>query len=360
MWTSESNINKKFDDFGTELGRGDSSGTWQQDYVSVCAKKAIDGCPFFKVKQYSPTALSCRLINTAVDLASWRAMLVAVSLKNSNIVEIVVHNVRLTTQHLLDLSVVLKNSEILQSIKLDYIELVPEGDERTLGAGFLSLALDATNITYLSFKGNKLSDSFLCSLCDVLLTLPRLESINLSENNISDNSLPALVKILPFSVNLKKISLRSNAIRGGGLTACIQELVHGQPMGATGDHAVKAMQKIVHDKNKAIQASNKTRKKQGLEELPDIPTPASRIVNNPGEENKILNRSFELLDLSHCSFDCADVASLVSAAALYAQTGAEMPEGASPLLIILRGGVDEATRSALASENFARKIKIEC
>mmetsp|Transcript_18647 Transcript_18647/g.34833 ORF Transcript_18647/g.34833 Transcript_18647/m.34833 type:complete len:360 (-) Transcript_18647:75-1154(-) len=359
MWTSESNAGSVFDNFASAVGTAESAGTWQEDYEKCCETNNIVGCPYFKVSEAAPS--SCKLINTAVDVSSWRAMIVAAGMKNSKIKEIVCHNVRLSKQHLTDLIVLMKVPELIVSIKLDYIEFVSDGegeDASTLAGSLLPLLAEGGQLLTLSLKGCGLDSSFTGSFGDVLIAMTALEGLNLSENNITDDSLLDILKALPFCVVLRHMSLRKNPIAGRGLEGGVQDLVQGQPVGATGDAAMKNLQKVVTDKNKVIQAGNKARKKAGQEELPELPSPSERLIT-AGAENKVINRVFELLDFSNCSFDTSSMTSFVAAAVQACAEEGSCAAGASPLRMRVKG-VDDAVVSALEGQNFADKLRVEC
>jgi hypothetical protein len=364
MWTNESNSGNKFDSFAASVGSADTAGSWQEDYEACCLTNKIDACPFFKVANTSPTTSSCKLLNTSVDLASWRAMIVAAATKNSGVEEIVCHNVTLSRQHLVDLTSLLKTSEVLMSVKLDYIEFVSEGEGEgatTLAASLLPLLVEATNLKFLSLKGNKLDGSFVTPFSDTVMVLPCLEGLNLSENNITDEAVTSLFKVFPYCLSLKHVSLKSNPITGTALQGGITDLVQGQPMGTTGELTLKNMQKLVTDKNKSIQATNKNRKKANLEELAELVPPPNRIVNNPGEENRVLNRCLELLDFSHCSWDTACVAAFLETAAECSLAAVPVPEGERERALQLRlRGVEGEAAARLAKETFSGQIIVSC
>lgn len=360
MWTSESNADIKFDNFGSAVGTAESAGTWQEDYEKCCKTNNIVGCPFFKVSETVPS--SCKLINTAVDLPSWRAMIVAAGMKNSKIKEIVCHNVRLGAKHLTDLTMLLKVPELIVSIKLDYIEFASEGegeDAPTLAGSLLSLLAEGGQLLSLSLKGCDLGASFTSSFGDVLIAMSALEGLNLSENNINDDSLLDILNALPFCVCLRYMSLRKNPITGAGLEGGVHDLVQGQPMGATGEAAMKNLQKVVADKNKVIQAGNKARKKAGQEELSELPSPADRLITASGAENRVINRVFELLDFSNCLFENSSMVAFVAAAVQACEEEGSCAAGASPLQMRVKG-VDAAVISALEGKMFADKLRVEC
>jgi hypothetical protein len=362
MWTSESNSEVKFDDFATAFGGADTAGSWQQDYDSCCASHKIKACPFFKVSAVSPTTTSCKLMNTAIDLASWRAMLVAVTMRGSKVVEIVCHNVRIDRRHLTDLALMLKSCDALQSIKLDYLDFFNTSEEEgaaAFDASLSALLVEATNISFLSLKGNKLRDGFVTQFSDTLHLLPKLEGLSLSENSITDAGVLDILKVLPYCITLKKISLKGNsAITGSSLASSIKELLMGQPMGSHGEAAIKKLEKTVNDKNKQIQGVNKTRKKQSLEELPEVVLPVSRVVTIPDEESRVLNRSFEMLDFSNCAFNATDMTAFLAAAVESTSSGEDLPEGATALIIRVRK-IDKDNAATLAKESFSGKLIVQ-
>ena len=354
MWTSESNSDNAFSSFASSLGSVESSGSWEKDYENTCQTSKIDACPFFKIAD-TPSGGSVKLLNTAVDLASWRAMLVAVAMKGSTVVEVVCHHVSLTAQHLLDLSKALKSVEGVRSLKLDYI--VFEGsEEESLEKSLLTLIAEATNIRFLSLMGNQLNSSFLAALSETLKALPLLEGVALSENNISDVGILEFFKVLPYCISLKKVCIRKNPLQGQSLATSIKELMFGQDL-ENGEALMKSIQKAIAEKNKSIQSANKARKKANLEEWPEIPAPANRIVSS-GDSTRFLNHSISLLDFSYCSFEADPVLELISYVAENHVNMPEKPEG-SPVLVIKIGGIDEKTRSFLSDKSFGDKISIQ-
>ena len=371
MWTSDSNSENKFATFASAVGSAETAGSWQQDYEACCATNKIEPCPFFKVAETSPTTSSCRLINTAIDLASWRAMLVAAGSKNSSVVEIVCHNVRLRKQHLTDLISFVKASEALVSIKLDYLDFVSEGEGEeatTLGGGLLPLLAEASNIRFLSLKGNELDTTFTTAFSDTLMILPCLEGLNLSENNINDEGVAALFKVFPFCISLKQVALKKNPITGAVLESHILELVQGAPLGSTGEASLKNMQKVVADKNKLIQAQNKNKKKANLEESPEVVVPPNRVVSSAPagksgdeKESRVLNCCIELLDFSQCDFGVTVMTSFLAAAV--SCTAAVVPPAEGPPaprgLVIRVRGLDADNAATLKKEIFSGQISVQ-
>jgi hypothetical protein len=362
MWTSESNTDNNFDSFSSSVGSAESSGNWREDYKKCCENNKIEACPFFKVAEVESVTTSCKLINTDVDLASWRAMIVASGMKNTTIKEIVCHNVRLKKQHLVDLVFLMKLPDVIVSLKLDYIDFVSEGEGEeatTLAGALLPLLVEGGQLKSLSLKGCGLDKVFTSSFGDILISMTCLEGINLAENNIDDESLSDVFAAFPYCVCLRQISLKKNPITGRGLQGGIQDLVQGRPVGATGEASMKNLQKVVADKNKAIQAANKSRKKAGQEELRELPAPADRVISVSGEDNKVLNKIIELLDFSYCCFEVGAMTEFVAAAALACQGGRDSPEGTRPLSIQVRG-VDKEVASALVTEGFSGILVVQC
>jgi hypothetical protein len=125
------------------------------------------------------------------------------------------------------------------------------------------------------------------------------------------------------------------------------------------------MQKLVVDKNKFILAVNKNKKKANVnvEETPELVPPPNRSVSNPaapGEENRVLNRCIELLDFSNCSFDPVAMSAFLAAAVECSKSAVEMPEGATPLVLRVRGvggGGDSA--GTLENETFSGQISVQ-
>lgn len=381
MWTSESNSDNEFTSFASAVGlMAETVGSWQQDYEACCITNKIEACPYFKVADISPTTSSCKLINTSIDLASWRAMLVAAAAKNSRVVEIVCHNVRLRRQHLVDLISLMKTSEVLMSIKLDYLDFVSEGEGEaatTLGGSLLPLLAEATSIRFLSLKGNGLDSSFTTPFSSTLMILPCMEGLNLSENNIDDEGVASIFKVFPFCISLKHVALKKNPISGTVLGSHAQDLVQGAPLGATGDASLKNMQKIVTDKNKLIQAINKSRKKANLDEIPEVLVPPNRIVISSGDdkdkdkdkESRVHNSCIELLDFSYCSFDAAAMSSFL-AAVMACTAGEDVTAGgegtnnnnnssSSPCMLIRVRGLDSDNAATLEKESFSGKVRVQ-
>lgn len=289
-------------------------------------------------------------------------MLVAVGMKSSKIQEIVCHNVRLSKQHLADLAVLVKTCDAIVSIKLDYIDFASEGEgdaATTLGGALLPLLAEGGALRSLSLKGGGLDSKFTAILGDSLMSLTSLEGLNLSENNINDEGLVGVLRALPFCLSLRQVSLRRNPITGAALARGVQDLLRGQPLGPSGEVAMKTLQKLAADRNKVIQAANKARKKAGAQELPELPLPGDRLVASPGEDSRVLARSLKLLDFSHCCFDQTCVSAFVSAAVLAQEGVAEQPAGVAPLTLVLRG-VDSHSAALLAEESFSGKLRVQC
>lgn len=293
MWTNDCNEGK-LTAFMDELAKTESSsGDWKADYSNICSKFSVLPCPFIT---FDPATKSCRASNCDVDLASWRAAMIACALSNSPVGNLVAYNCRFQSQHLLDISGMLEKRFVFGAVKLDFIDWgdTVVSNDVIMAIGRLISANSTFN--YLSLRGCSLQDSNIAAFLPSLIQSVYIRGLNLANNRITDIGLRSLINVLRCNISLEKISLKNNIIEGSGLID-LSDIVFGCPSTPEDDTSFKSISKNAADKNKTIKELNKKRKKAGEVELEEISVP-ERIVKPSKTESILINKQFKLLDIS--------------------------------------------------------------
>lgn len=292
----ETSVNAgKLEDFAGELGKDlPSKGTFAEDYAHLAGE--LVPCPFF----VTPTESSVRVANVAVDLPSWRAMLLSISTAGSVVKELTCHGCTLTAQHIADLVATLEKMGVIEVLKLDYMTL-KLGDEEDIATTILPLlSSEKAIISYLSLKGCNLGDDFVCAegFYKNMSENVALKTLNLANNQFTDVGMSSIIRALKVNPAIKELSLAQNTCQGECLTD-LAGMIVGAEVSEEEDGVWKAVAKHVGEKNKAVGAANKGRKKKGYHDLPECATPAERLVK-VDDVNYIANRTLKTLDLSFC------------------------------------------------------------
>ena len=183
MWDESINPDTAIANFAADLGKPqESKGSFNLDYKDVCTKYNIVGCPFIQ----SSNGL-CRISNCAIDISSWRAMLLALT---DEITAVAVHNCRLTQQHIVDLAAA-STEKGFKYVKLDYLDLSAEA-KLSLST---FLAADV-KVEYVSMRGCGLNDTIITDNTAALTSNFYLKGLNLSHNEITDIGMTALCTLL--------------------------------------------------------------------------------------------------------------------------------------------------------------------
>lgn len=304
MWSSSCNENSLITDFVAEVNKDNApvGGGASADYDKFCGLFKVISCPH--VKFDGP---SCKLLNCVIDLPNFRAMLLACATTNSEIKEIIIHNTTLSAQHIQDLRVVLEKIGPLQAVKIDYIRdvsgvpLPPEYFRPLLSAASL--------VSYLSFKGNQLDDTFILENSKFLSENMTLKALNLSENIITDTGAAELFDILPRTVSLSYLSLKRNKIDGVSLSN-MAVILTGKEISPDDDATLKSIAKSVVDRNKLLKDINKKRKGK-FTELTDLVAPTDRVVKI-GSASLLVHRTAASIDLSYNPITAANFQSMMS------------------------------------------------
>lgn len=316
MWSSSINSDKLVESFPT-IVEGDvkTKGSWREDFDLLCEKYGVIPCPMIQCISKGENAERseiCRVTNAQIDISSWRIILLACTTIGNKVQEIVVHNCAVTHQHLSDLAQALKKSGCCSVLKLHYLTMIDcdlphtaPTDGSVIGTSkfldaFKVLLGDDTCLSYISLKGNNLTDENIAALVDTIKNNLRLSALNLSGNRLTDKTCSALLKALKLNTNMKEISFGGNPITGDCLQTLL-DLVLGTATTTEDDAEIKAGAKVVGDKNKAIKELNKKRKKAGWErEIKELVATTDCIVERESG-NVAVNRSLRMLDFSHCS-----------------------------------------------------------
>ena len=310
VWTAAANSNSLIRDFSAELGHDTKSlGGWDLDYAHFCKKFSIIPCPYFRTGTSSPSKTFCKLSNTEIDISCWRAMLLACTTIGCTINEIRLHHVRLTAQHITELVLALEKLSRLDVLKLNYLDIVPEGNNNRVLRPLISCQCA---IDYISLCGNDLNDSFILEVPTALTNNLTLRCLNLAENKLTENGATELFRILKFNNSLRYISLKDNNCNGSCLDM-IASLIVGMVMIADDDSIVKAMTKSIAERNKVIKEQNKKRKKLGMVELEEIANPSDKraIQLEKKGPHYIFNHNVAHVDLSRNPIQQRDVLAMI-------------------------------------------------
>lgn len=313
-WTSTINAPNLINNFAAELANDHKSlGNLASDFNFFTEKFSITKCPSFSIGSLPQSKVFVKLINREIDLSNWRAMLLACASVGSTVSEICLHNVQLSSQHLVDLSLALEKIGTITTLKLDYIQIV---DDETLitrpVTQFRPIFHCNAAISYISMKGCKLSDDFITNIYTTLVNHPFLCYLNLSENGVTDVGLHEIFKALRYNQAIQFISLKHNLCTGSCLSS-LGHLIAGVVSTPEDDEAFRTISKAISDKNKSNKDANKKRKKAGLIEYDEIPAvKESRLIKLDKKGPQYLNnRLLRSIDLSWNVVTAANIISMV-------------------------------------------------
>ena len=347
VWSNESNTDL-LNDFEGELNKeSPSNGTFKEDLDKLLADNFPDLilCPFIKCSSTSIPSKeeggediiieSVKIMNCSIDRASWRLVLIACTLLNSKVKEIIVHGSELSKGHVEDLTLALSRFCSIECLKLEYVIITPEantiptteeegkkeeqkGEEESTPKEEIpesiiclgDLLKPELGIKYLSLRGCSLSSSFITNVMSKALpTTWGLEALNINNNTFDDVSMSTLIKAIAIAPTLSSISMSkciiekedlevesSSSSSSSSSSVYVSDIVglfRGIDVTTTVteiEEEINNANKVAGDFNKALKDTNKRRKKGNLDDLPDvIPTTIeSRIIDGPphvtGEE----------------------------------------------------------------------------
>jgi len=289
-WSDTVNADTAVAAYQGELGKEIASkGSFEADYADQCAKYNVVPCPF--ITSHNGTV---RVANCAVDLSSWRTMLLVVtSVPSLNVENLVVHNAVIGAGHLADLAAA-TGEKGFKSVRFDYLEQLSDEAKQALGQ---FLAADV-KVEYVSFRGCGLDDTFITANVAALQANFSMKGLNLSYNSITDVGAAALVAALRPNVALREVSLGKNLVTGdGGWVEELARLLAGSTPSADDDAACKGVTKALGEFNKKIKEINKKRKKDKMPELAEVPAPAKERILKVEKELVLANRILSVIDL---------------------------------------------------------------
>lgn len=290
-WASDVN-GHELESYAQEIGKNDvSSGDFTIDYSDVCGKLSITPCSFVS---FDVALNACKISNCAIDLAAWRAVMIACSLGNSPVKNVAVYHCTITQQHVTDLVCMLEKKVEMDAIKIDNCEW---GTDSTANDVLGILLSTKAIVHYMSFRYNGLDDSFVSANATALSQNLFLQFLNLSNNCITDEGLQTLAtNVLRCNLSLKKVSLKNNLIEGRSLSPFI-DLVFGSVCTSEEDTAFKVIAKAAADKNKQIKDVNKKRKKSNEPEISEVEVP-ERVVKIGKSDLQLINKTILEIDIS--------------------------------------------------------------
>lgn len=345
-WNSEINISSQLGDFKSDIGKDIASlGSWEQDFNHICKKHGIIPSPFVSLSiDEASGKCSCCIMNCEVDLGSWRAALLAANCTGTSVHEYKFINLKLTPQHVFDFVTALEKSSLCEIVKFDYI--VMDGDASSMVSAWKALIAAVGNgVTYLSLKGNNIDDDLISNFKSELQNSLSLRFVNFAENRIADAGLSCITQSWLLHPTLQSISLRNNHLTASSLSESLRGLIFGKVPSPEEEAEMKTMVKAVNDRNKQIKDTNKKRKKQGLTELEDIPSPSTRLVKIESGETLLVNRSSVMIDISRNALASAGLAAFLRTLVTEASTISPIIAQSQPLTLKCSGILDEETRA---------------
>ena len=355
VWTNQSNGSKDYANFAADIGKAATTGSFQGDYSESCSKNGLVVCPFIKIEELGPSMHSCKLLNCDIDIATWRSMLVACSATGSTVTELCFSNIQVSPQHIADLAIFVK-AKAIECLKLDYLTVL--GDAEAMYVSLKSVIANATSLQYLSLKGNNLDDRFLHETVTELRNHPCLVCLNLTENSITDEGMTTLFQMLPLAIGLNCISVKNNYITGASIVPGLEGLICGIVVTPEIETELKAIGKIVGDRNKAIRDLNKKRKKEELPELPELTPPGNRVVK--GESTLLFNRTIHTIDVSRNSgFDVNDMNVLADVSGKL-MSSPPLDEATQCALTLTLHGLSDGDKSFVSNTDFNGLLRFVC
>ena len=289
MWDESINSDTAIANFTGELSKEIvSKGSFELDYTETCTKYGCIPCPFVQVINGV-----CKVSNCIIDISSWRAMLLVAmtATPTLGISSLMVHNCRLSSQHLHDCATALTDKG-MKYIKFDFLELNDES-KHALNVFLVS----EVKVEYLSIRGCGLTDTIITNNLTAIQSNFYLEGLNLSQNEITDVGATSLLSALRSNIALKEISLGKNKITGEGCIDTLAPLLIGSASTKEDDDTNKAIAKALNDFNKKIKDANKKRKKEKLPDLPEQPGPTKERTIKVDGQMTLANRSLTVVDL---------------------------------------------------------------
>ncbi len=301
-------------DFSGELNKdATTAGSFQQDYETLCSTFNIVPCPFIKI---SADKTSCKVINCAMDLSNWRAMLIAACMVNSEVKEFVFINCGLSKQHVVDLSIALEKFGIIHTLKMDYTAIVEPpllpppadgsegGEERGVvppvsKAEFWAPILSGKiHVPYVSLKGCMIDDECIEKSIAAISENVTVQVLNLSENIFTDIGASNLFSIIPLMSSIKHLILKQCQITGENSSLqSLGEIFVGKAISEEHNIIMKNVAKHVVELNKGLKDANKKRKGK-YPDLHDLAAPTDRTIK-VGEESLMVHRSLVSIDISY-------------------------------------------------------------
>lgn len=286
-----------------EIGKYPTKGTWYDDYYEICQQQHLIPCPFIKIEEIneessSSPSIICKVINCCLDTGTWRAILVACSCIGTKVIELYLHNVRITSYHLDDLLQLLKINETIQCLKLDYLDIQGDNSLYFLSLKNLLASNTSSNLKYISLIGMGITDQHLLELILPLRNHCTLEGINFNQNLITDQGFISFLNMIPYAIRLNSFSFKSNNLTGQSLHYLIN-LFEGFHYLPENDQEMKIINKIIQERNKIIKEINKRIKKESKDgiELNELEPITNRIVKSH-DHSFIFNNSLRFIDLS--------------------------------------------------------------
>lgn len=299
MWNSANNIGKFPDSFYPLLEKDSpTKGSFITDYECICETYSILKCPYVSSLIGRNGTEIVRVCNAVMDLITWRSVLLSICTVGSKVTEVDIHSCSLQPAQLEELAKTLIKCGNIKLLKLQYLDLgLTESNAQAFSNVFKQLFQEGTQLEYLSLKGNKLKDDVLHSGLSSLNENYQICCINLADNELTDKSLITVSQAVRYLGNIKLISFARNKVEGSGLTNLLS-LTVGSLSAPADEAAIKALAKVVADKNKAIKDTNKKRKKAGMNEFVEIGS-LPDLIRNVDSKTWISNRSIETVDLSN-------------------------------------------------------------
>jgi hypothetical protein len=321
-WTYEKNSAVSFN-FHNELNKTlHTSGSWQDDFKSLSEQFGVVPCSFIAYNAGDSPYI--RISNCKIDLSSWRICLLAIVASDHDVVKALeLHNVELSAQHVIDLNETLSKFGSIRILKFEYIQIKSEEKSQMLD-NIKQILSSSQTIQYISFRGCRFGDSIIQCLLVAMQANFSIQALNLTDNCLKDADIADFFKALRIHPTLQHVSLARNELTSLSLDL-LENFVMGSEATADDEKFVKQQGKAIIEKNKAIKASNKKRKKSSMIEISEIPPINDRIFSLDGKQYMI-NKTLLSIDFSKNDIASDTLCEFIQ------RIGISMPKGSQSIL----------------------------
>jgi hypothetical protein len=303
MWSESANKTDSIHPFNVALEKDVATkGCFEDDFSFFCNQYNILRCPNIS----STLEEEVRVSDVSIDISNWRALLLSVCCVGAKVRQLRFHNCCLSSQHLKDLAMALSRAAIVKILRLQYcIFRFDEPNETDYIEGFKGLLNDSNQVEYLSLQGCCIPDTVATEFIPALQSNYKLLSLNLSGNMLGDTTLEALSQAVRLVGSYRAFSFAGNPISVVGIKSILKLFLGTQSL-PKDEGDMKAITKLVSDKNKGLKDTNKKRKKAGFTEIPDY-SPMPECIRVVEGKPCICNYHISTIDFGSVELSQQDV-----------------------------------------------------